>query len=124
MNPKDASVTVNFLERVVKASKLVEPVRLVATLRTNGYVGSEFEKRNFQYRYVEGFDLSPDKLNPASDILYVEIPDDYTFQQHEDLAKTMGKSIFTWVVYAHYADLVKPYYSNFIQEGNLFTNGL
>jgi len=124
MNPKDANATVSFIERVITTSKLVEPIRLVSTLRTNGYVGSEFEKRNFQYKYIEGFNLSQDQLNPISDILYVEIPDDYTFKQHEELAATMNKSIYTWVVYAHYADLVKSYYSDFSKEENLFTNGL
>lgn len=124
MNPETANVIANFIEKVVKFSKLVEPVRLVSTLQTNGYVGSVFEKRNFQYKYVEGFDLSPDQLNPMSDILYVEIPEDYTFDQHQELAKTMSKSIFTWVIYTRFSDLVKSYYTNFTQEGNCFTNGI
>lgn len=124
MNPNDAKTTVNFIERVVKESKLVEPIRLVSTLRTNGYVGSEFEKRNFQYKYVEGFDLPTDQLDPTSDVLYVEIPDDYSYTQHEQLAKTMASSIYVWVVYTKVAGLVKKYYSDFTYESDLFTNGL
>lgn len=124
MNIDVANLIVDFIGKLIDSSKLIEPIRLVSFLKTNGYVGSVFEKRNFQYKYVEGFNFSPDQLNPLSDILYVEIPDDYTFKQHEDLSKRLSELECIWVVYTPFADLVKNYYSEFTKKGNIFTNGV
>ena len=128
MDAQEARRIALFVEKVAEAS-LTPPFRFVALLPTNGYVRKEFAKRDFRYKWAESMNknvkttLTQVRFNPTSDILYLELPYDYTYEQHKDLATLLLDTSLVWVMYAgELAGDIAEYYPNCYREGNLFSN--
>ena len=128
MYTQDIKSIALFVEKVALAS-LTPPFRFISLLPSNGYVRKEFIKRDFRYKWAESMNknikttLTHTVIVPESDILYLELPHDYTYDEHKDVAKLLLDTPHIWVMYAgDLADIVAEYYPNCYREGNLFSN--
>jgi hypothetical protein len=102
--------------------------RFVDVLPSNSYIRTIFLKKFDFLKYAEGKThdfkktLLQGQFRPLSDILYLEVPTDYTFVQHSELAYIVKSLPYNWVVYSPIAEYIKNYYAEVSRDGDMFYN--
>ena len=120
--------TDKIIERLELVSQFDQVTRFIDILPSNGYIRSTLLNKHPHLKYSEA--PSPDfkhtllrgKFNTLTDILYVEIPTDFTYKQHEELANALKQVKPGLVAYSSIMDGLIGYYKWARVEDSIISN--
>ena len=114
--------------RLETVSRVENITRLIEVIPTNRYVIDEFRSRHDvelvtnPNQDVPSFFKSLKTVNHLTDLMYIEIPDNFTFKQHEELSRYLRQIPCGWVTHSRLVSYLGDYYSYFRNHDNIYSN--
>ena len=125
--------TEKIVNRLSEVSNIDTVQRVVELIPTNRYVLNALLKECPHIDIVQNPHADPftylkenahNHIHHCEDIIYVEIPDDYGFDQHKTLSELLPLVSCGWVVYSRVGENIRQYYKYCRSSYDIFSNDI